>query len=237
MNRPRRPRGFLASTEGLKKLKRKKFEKGYRYEDIRKKANVSIDQVKRLFNPHWRYRIGVEAIELIAGVLDLQPEEIFSFAEENTKIKGQSNAKNLDSSNQTLTPESLQNAITNNPQISQTIQLICIDTSNFIDLDNPAAEIYAEMVAQGCPERTAGEPTTMQVLKVYWKLLKSDKRVVLVFYQGMSLQSQQLSDRFLNDLSKFDGSICIISNQIIEQVTLKCFTPSQSIDDVLLWLA
>lgn len=76
----------------------------------------------------------------------------------------------------------------------------------------------------------------MQALKVYWKLLKSDKRVVLLFYQGMGLQSQQLSDRFLNDLSKFDGSICIISNQIRDDVTLKLFTPSQSIDDVLVWL-
>ncbi|OUL36993.1 hypothetical protein BV372_05085 [Nostoc sp. T09] len=132
--------------------------------------------------------------------------------------------------------QSLQATIKQDTQISQTIQLIGIDTSNFIDLDNPAVEIYAEMVAQGCPERTTGEPATMQALKVYCKLLKSDKRVVLVFYQGMGLQLQQLSDRFLNDLSKFDGSICVISNQIIENFPLKFFTPSQSIDNVILWL-
>ncbi|WP_445253249.1 NACHT C-terminal alpha/beta 1 domain-containing protein [Nostoc sp. 106C] len=45
-----------------------------------------------------------------------------------------------------------------------------------------------------------------------------------------------MSDRFLNDLRKFDGSICVISNQIRENIPLKFFTPSQSIDDVLLWL-
>jgi len=76
MSQTRRPKGFLASKDGLEQLKARKREKGYKYEDIRKKANVTLDQVKRLFNPHWGYKIGSEAIELIAGILDLKPEEI-----------------------------------------------------------------------------------------------------------------------------------------------------------------
>jgi len=76
MSQTRRPKGFLASNDGLKQLKARKRQKGYKYEEIRKKANVTLDQVKRLFNPHWGYKIGSEAIELIAGILDLKPEEI-----------------------------------------------------------------------------------------------------------------------------------------------------------------
>ncbi len=76
MSQTRRAKGFLASKDGLERLQTRKREKGYKYEDIRKKANVTLDQVKRLFNPHWGYKIGSEAIDLIAGVLDLKPEEI-----------------------------------------------------------------------------------------------------------------------------------------------------------------
>jgi predicted NACHT family NTPase len=79
MNPTRRPKGFLGSNEGLKKLQAKKREKRYTYENIRKEANVTLDQVKRLFNPQWGYKIGTEAIELIAAVLDLQPEDIVGF--------------------------------------------------------------------------------------------------------------------------------------------------------------
>ncbi|WP_242044525.1 NACHT domain-containing protein [Anabaena azotica] len=76
MNQPRRPKGFFASKEGLEKLQAKKREKRFTYENIRKEAKVTLDQVKRLFNPKWGYKIGSEAIELIAAVLDLTPEEI-----------------------------------------------------------------------------------------------------------------------------------------------------------------
>ncbi|HLO86068.1 MAG TPA: NACHT domain-containing protein [Nostocaceae cyanobacterium] len=76
MKPTRKPKGFLANQDGVKKLKAKKREKSYTYKDIQKKANVTIYQVKRLFSPHWGYKIGTEAIELIASVLDLLPEEI-----------------------------------------------------------------------------------------------------------------------------------------------------------------
>ena len=79
MSKSRKPKGFLANKDGLEKLKAKKSEKGYKYNDIKERAHVTIDQVKRLFNPHWgdgRYKLGEEVIEAIAKVLDLQPREI-----------------------------------------------------------------------------------------------------------------------------------------------------------------
>ncbi|PSB01330.1 hypothetical protein [Merismopedia glauca] len=76
MRRNRQPKGFLASQDGLKNLQAKKLEKGYNYEKIRQEACVTLDQVKRLFNPHWDYKIGREAIEHIARVLDLHPRDI-----------------------------------------------------------------------------------------------------------------------------------------------------------------
>ena len=71
--------GYLATTEGVKKLKEAKRLKKYTYEQIRQEANVTLDQVKRLFNPQWgngKYKIGEDAVSLICGVLELQPEEI-----------------------------------------------------------------------------------------------------------------------------------------------------------------
>ncbi|QSJ19160.1 hypothetical protein JYQ62_10760 [Nostoc sp. UHCC 0702] len=52
----------------------------------------------------------------------------------------------------------------------------------------------------------------MAELQTYWDLLETDKRVVLVFYQGMGSQSEKLSDRFLHDLSKFNIAICVNGN-------------------------
>ncbi len=83
MSQTRRPKGFLASPDGLKKLRAKKFEKNYNYEQIKDEAHVSLDQVKRLFNPHWEYKVGEEAIEAIARVLDLQPTDIVDTDEWN----------------------------------------------------------------------------------------------------------------------------------------------------------
>ena len=58
----------------------------------------------------------------------------------------------------------------------------------------------------------------MAELQTYWDLLETDKRVVLVFYQGMGSQSEKLSDRFLHDLSKFDKAICVNSDQAIDDI-------------------
>ncbi|WP_062291095.1 NACHT domain-containing protein [Nostoc piscinale] len=140
--------------------------------------------------------------------------------------------------NQPNLPQRLQTAIKNDPHLSQSIHLIYIDTSKFIEPDNSAAEIYAEMVSQGCPERTSGEPNNMSGLKVYFKLLKTDKRVVLVFYPGATNPTDEAtySKAFLNAISKFEGTICLISDPIPNYNTLKVFTPHQSVDEILEWL-
>ena len=79
MTQKTRRRGFLASAEGVKKLKKAKSEKGYSYPQIAQEAYVDIEIVRRLFNPHWgngKYKIGEDFIEAIAKALDLEPPDI-----------------------------------------------------------------------------------------------------------------------------------------------------------------
>jgi DNA-binding Xre family transcriptional regulator len=77
----RRRRGFLASDEGLKKLEEKMLQKGYTQEKLVEVAGVSLDQVKKLLNPHWGRRIQKDAIREIARVLELQPVDIVESSE------------------------------------------------------------------------------------------------------------------------------------------------------------
>ncbi len=82
MNTEKRRGGYLATAEGVKKLKEAKRIKKYTYEQIKDAANVTLDQVKRLFNPEWgnhQYGIHKHAVSLICGVLDLKPEEIVNY--------------------------------------------------------------------------------------------------------------------------------------------------------------
>jgi hypothetical protein len=146
--------------------------------------------------------------------------------------------------NQADLPQSLQSAIANDPQLSQTIHLICIDGSKFIDSNNPAAKIYAEMVKRGCPKCNDGTPKTMAELQIYWDLLESDKRVVLVFYASSTHTTSAkdtalpcpYSETFLSDLSKFGDRICVVTNQPLDHIPLKFFTPSHAIADVVDWI-
>lgn len=73
-----RARGFLASQEGLILLKKKKFELNLSYDDIAEKAELaSVDQVKRLFNPHWKNsKVQADTVDRIARVLQLNPADI-----------------------------------------------------------------------------------------------------------------------------------------------------------------
>ena len=137
-------------------------------------------------------------------------------------------------------PSLLAAEIRNSPQLLNSIHLICIDASKFIDADNPALEIYDSMLDCGLPEyENGGEPETMQKLKRYWNSLrrKSDKRLVLVFYQNPTAPGrQEFSATFLSSLSKFDGEICVISDK--PNIPLQSFSPNQPnlIDDILAWL-
>ena len=159
---------------------------------------------------------------------------------------GKTTIPNSQSLNQANLPKSLQSTITNNSQLSKIIHLVCIDSSKFIDPDNPTAKIYIEMVKQGCSKSGDGTPKTMQDLQVYWDLLtiESARTIVLVFYaltsnptpgKGTAMPCPY-SKTFLTDLSKFEGAICVVNDQPFDHIPLKYFTPSQAIADVLKWI-
>jgi len=147
--------------------------------------------------------------------------------------------------NQSVLPQSLQSAIANDRQLSQTIHLICIDGRQFIEPDRPAAEIYDQMLDQNCPECDS-VPETMSALKLYWNSLKrkSHKRVVLVFYASSTdttsakdaAMSCPYSEAFLSDLSKFGDRVCVVTEQPFDRIPLKHFTPSHAIEDVMEWI-
>ncbi|HEY9671791.1 MAG TPA: HEAT repeat domain-containing protein, partial [Waterburya sp.] len=170
-----------------------------------------------------------------------QPSRIHPEVLEITPVGSTPFTQNL---NFTNLPQSLRAAIANDPALSHTIQLICIDGSKFIDRNNPAAKIYAQMVKAGCHKCEDGTPKTMPELQIYWDLLDTDKRVVLVFYEGISPSLVQegiqegvgFSETFLNALSKFDGAICIITAQLLDNIPLICISPERAIADVVDWL-
>ncbi|MEG4202097.1 NACHT C-terminal alpha/beta 1 domain-containing protein [Microcoleus sp. Pol12A5] len=130
----------------------------------------------------------------------------------------------------------LQSAVSHNEELDRAVQLICIDGSEFNPLDNPATDIYIQMVEQGCPERQEGTPTTMPLLKAYWRLnLRNlEKRVALVFYN--SKIDREFSEPFLTALSAFGGTIAIITDRPCDNV--KRISPNHPnlIDAVLKWL-
>ncbi|MEG4045200.1 NACHT C-terminal alpha/beta 1 domain-containing protein [Microcoleus sp. Pol17_C1] len=130
----------------------------------------------------------------------------------------------------------LQSAVSHNEELDQAVQLICIDGREFNPLDNPATDIYIQMVEQGCPQRQEGTPTTMPLLKAYWRLnLRNlEKRVALVFYN--SKIDREFSEPFLTALSAFGGTIAIITDRPCDNV--KRISPNHPnlIDAVLKWL-
>ena len=193
-------------------------------------------------NDFERYKHCVEVLWHCAQNL---PYPTFYQAWHQQEGEGNTNTPITQTLNPADLPQRLQSAIAkrccfqqiaNNPQLSQTIHLICIDTSKFINPDNPAAKIYTEMVKGGCPKCEDGTPKTMAELQTYWDLLESNKRVVLVFYEGKGSTSQGLSQAFLNNISKFDGAICVISDETKDDIPVKFFAPSQAIEDLLQWL-
>ncbi|MBD2513132.1 NACHT domain-containing protein [Nostoc muscorum FACHB-395] len=135
-------------------------------------------------------------------------------------------------------PQRLQAAIYNDSQLSQNIHLICIDSSKFIDPNNPASNIYTAIVKSGYPKCADGTPKTMIELQTYWDLLETDKQVVLLFYLGTTniTGGVTYSNIFLNSISRFEGKICFISDPIPNCNTLQVFTPNQSVDEILEWL-
>ncbi len=124
-------------------------------------------------------------------------------------------------------------------QLIESLQLICIDTSKFIDTDNPALEIYEQFLDKNFPQRPNGEPETLPQLKSYWNRLRrdSDKHPILIFYQDpTSPATQGLNPTFLNALTRFDGTICLIADT--PHPPLQTFSPHDPdlLQSVVNWL-
>ncbi|MEG4799991.1 HEAT repeat domain-containing protein [Microcoleus sp. ARI1-B5] len=135
-------------------------------------------------------------------------------------------------------PQDIARQINNQAELSNQIQLLCIDSKNFINPDNPAAKIYTQMLKQGCPKSEDGTPKTMADLQTYWDLLlmDSEKSFILVFYNSRGEKATGFSETFVKDLSKFDGNIAIVSENNADSLT--AFSPSQSdsIGAIVRWI-
>ena len=124
-------------------------------------------------------------------------------------------------------------------QLIDSVQLICIDTSKFIDPNNPAPDIYEQFLDQNCPERPNGEPETLSQLKSYWNRLRrhSHKPPILIFYEDpTSATARGLSPTFLDALTRFEGTICLITDT--PHPPLQTFSPHDPdlLQTVVNWL-
>jgi type II secretory pathway predicted ATPase ExeA/HEAT repeat protein len=137
-------------------------------------------------------------------------------------------------------PQVLGEAIYNQPELCSKVKLICIDTHQIIDPENPAPEIYDMMLNQNCPEWQNGYPETMQKLKLYWNSLRrnSENPLFFICYDSTALSATPtgFSLPFLTALSKFDGAICVVSEKV--NIPLQTFSPSQPnlIADIVGWM-
>lgn len=154
-------------------------------------------------------------------------------AVENISLANSSTAQYLNIVEQSSV---LKSAVSHNEELDRAVQLICIDGSEFNPPDNPATDIYIQMVEQGCPERQEGTPTTMPLLKAYWRLnLRNlEKRVALVFYN--SKIDREFSEPFLTGLSAFGGAIAIITDRPCDNIKRISSNHPNPIDAVLKWL-
>lgn len=125
-------------------------------------------------------------------------------------------------------PQQLSIAIDNDAELKDNVRLICININKIIDRDNPAVEIYDQMLDYNCSERVNGEPETMPSLKSYCHSLQrnSDKMMVFVFYDSTALESKWagFNQSLLDALNTFGGEICVITEQPVGN--LKQFSPS-----------
>jgi HEAT repeat protein len=128
--------------------------------------------------------------------------------------------------------------INNQTELSNQIQLLCIDSKNFINPDNPAAKIYTQMLKQGCPKSEDGTPKTMADLQTYWDLLlvDSEKSFILVFYNSRGEEAIGFSETFVNDLSKFDGNIAIVSENNAHSLAAFSLSQSDLIGAIVRWI-
>jgi len=136
-------------------------------------------------------------------------------------------------------PSRLYQAILAKPDLSLAVRLVYIDSSQLIDPDNPLIDIYDRMLAQNCPAFEYGVPDTMAKLRLYWNLLRRnhpDKTFILIFYEVTSEPQTGFSPLFLEMLSKFEGSICLVSKQSNAKLQHFSADDPQLIQSMVAWI-
>jgi len=133
-------------------------------------------------------------------------------------------------------PRNLQTQLSET-NLNQTVQVFYIDGSKFIG-DDPAKTIYRQMTQQG-GRKIEDKPKNMADLQDYWADLidENDQPPVLIFYQDPSNGTAQgFSETFLDLLTRFDGIICLITDQT--HPPLQTFSPQypQLIHNIVAWL-
>jgi hypothetical protein len=127
----------------------------------------------------------------------------------------------------------------NEANLQDQFKVICIDGNQFSDPENPSLDIYDAMLEANCQELTE-DPDTFSKLKRYWNSLRRDSSLptpILIFYQDPTHpRPQDFSDAFLNQMSRFQGYICIISQH--PELPLKTFSPDQPnlVENIIAWL-
>ncbi|CBN54278.1 MULTISPECIES: NACHT domain-containing protein [Kamptonema] len=113
----------------------------------------------------------------------------------------------------------------NHPPLNQ-YQWLLIDGSKFIDRDNPALDIYDQMLAANYPESSQKLPETMQLFGFYWNQLQRNQTApILIFYEDPAPPLRQgFNPVFLTAFSRLAGKICIISDEV--NLCVKTFAPS-----------
>lgn len=104
-------------------------------------------------------------------------------------------------------------------------------------LNNPAADIYLQLVKKHhCPKSTEGTPRTLTELKIYSRLLDRDKHRILIFYENAIAATQSFNQTFLDALTRFDATICLITDS--SHPIIPTFSPQDPhpIESILTWL-
>ena len=137
-------------------------------------------------------------------------------------------------------PRILTEEIAKNTVLQDKVQLIYIDGSKIIDRDNPALEIYDQMLDYHCSERPNGEPETMPSLKSYWHSLQrnSNKLMVLVFYDSTSLEPEWagFSQSLLDALKTFKGATCVVTEQPVGNLKQFSFREPHLVENLVGWI-
>jgi|GEM_PF-3322803 len=138
-----------------------------------------------------------------------------------------------------ITFNELSKSLEKSPQLAKKgVHLIWIDTEEFLEPENPALDIYDQMLAQNCPEFTHGLPESMVKLRLYWHWLEREKiqskhPVLLVFSKKETPHNLHL----WQILEKFKGTIALITEeQSITPMTSFCLENPGILTSILNWL-